>query len=120
MTSRSKSPSPIAQKVYDALATYLRRDTSSFQDEDSLRDDLGLDSLMTIELLYEIESVFDLQIPDEDFGGLVTIGNVIAYIEKKKPAGPSRPLPKPTTSATKPKSASRGSKSSSSSTRKRR
>ena len=29
---------------------------------------------MTIELLYEIESVFDLQIPDEDFGGLVTIG----------------------------------------------
>ena len=86
MTPRPKSPSPIAQKVYDALATYLRRDVSSFQDEDSLRDDLGLDSLMTIELLYEIESVFDLQIPDEDFGGLVTIGNVIAYIEKKKPA----------------------------------
>ena len=118
MTPRPKSPSPIAQKVYDALATYLRRDVSSFQDEDSLRDDLGLDSLMTIELLYEIESVFDLQIPDEDFGGLVTIGNVISYIEKKKPVGSSRSVPKPTTPAKKPKSASRTSKPSSS--RKRR
>jgi acyl carrier protein len=48
--------------------------------EDSLRDDLGLDSLQTIELVYQVESVFDLQIPDEDFGRLRTIGDVVTYL----------------------------------------
>ena len=80
----TKHSSPIADQIYSALATYLKRNPATFRPDDSLRDDLGLDSLMTIELLYEIESVFDLQIPDEDFGGLLTIGDVIAYIEKKK------------------------------------
>ena len=110
MTPPSKAPSPIAEQIYQALGKYLRRDPASFQHEDSLRDDLGLDSLMTIELLYEIESVFDLQIPDEDFAGLVTIGNVIGYIEKKRlPASQRKPI-KSSPSVTKPKAASGPSK----------
>ena len=84
-----KPSSPIADQVYAALSTYLRRDTSTLHPDDSLRDDVGLDSLMTIELLYEIESIFDLQIPDEDFVHLGTIGDVIAYIEKR-----TRPVPR--------------------------
>lgn len=119
MTSRLTFSSPIAQKVLRALGEYLRRDPASFQPEDSLRDDLGLDSLMTIELLYEIESVFDLQIPDEDFGGLVTIGNVVGYIEKKKQPTSPRHASKSTSSGSKSKPASRQVKSTSR-TRKRR
>ena len=119
MTTNSKPPSPIAEQIYQALATYLRRDPSSFQAEDSLRDDLGLDSLMTIELLYEIESVFDIQIPDQDFAGLVTIGNVITYIEKKKHPRSSRKQDKSTSTTSKTKAAS-GSSKSTTSTRKRR
>lgn len=84
MKSKSSGRSPIAQQIYTALGEYLRRDPASLRPDDSLRDDLGLDSLMTIELLYELESAFDLQIPDEDFMGLVTIGDVVAYIEKHK------------------------------------
>lgn len=80
----TSSRSPIAQQIYAALGEYLRRDPASLHPDDSLRDDLGLDSLMTIELLYDLESAFDLQIPDEDFTGLVTIGDVVAYIEQKK------------------------------------
>jgi len=111
MTPHSKPLSRIAEQIYEALGKYLRRDPTSFQPEDSLRDDLGLDSLMTIELLYEIESVFDIQIPDEDFGGLATIGNVIAYIEKKKKPPSSRKSAKSSSSTAKPKAASGPSKS---------
>jgi len=111
MTAHSKSRSPIAEQIFQALGTYLRRDSTSFQPEDSLRDDLGLDSLMTIELLYEIESVFDIQIPDEDFTGLVTIGNVVSYIEKKKqPRSPRKPG-KSSSSATKSQAVTGQSKS---------
>ena len=106
MKSDPIDSTPIDQKVFQALGEYLRRDPSSFQPEDSLRDDLGLDSLMTIELLYEIESVFDLQIPDEDFGGLVTIGNVIGYIEKKTRPSSSRRTAKSSSSKAKTKSSS--------------
>ena len=106
MTQHSKSPSRIAEQIFDTLGKYLKRDSTSFHPEDSLRDDLGLDSLMTIEMLYEIESVFDIQIPDEDFSGLVTIGNVIAYIEKKKQPASPRKSGKPSTSSAKPKAAS--------------
>jgi len=78
-----RQSSPIAKQVYAALGTYLRRDPSSFHPDDSLRDDLALDSLMTIELVYEIESAFDLQIPDEDFVELQTIQQVIHYLERR-------------------------------------
>lgn len=99
MKSKSPSRSPIARQIYTALGEYLRRDPASLHPDDSLRDDLGLDSLMTIELLYELESAFDLQIPDEDFMGLVTIGDVVAYIEK-------RTSPVTTDSSTEPPRAS--------------
>ena len=48
---------------------------------DTLRDDLGLDSLATIELVYQIEEAFDLEIPDNDLPGLVTVANVTPYLE---------------------------------------
>ena len=119
MTSHSKSPSPIGEQIFQALGTYLRRDPTSFQIEDSLRDDLGLDSLMTIELLYEIESVFDIQIPDEDFAGLVTIGNVVSYIENKKQPRSGRKAEK-SSSATKKSQTVSGQPKSTPPARKRR
>ena len=80
MTTPLPSPNGLSQQIYDTLGDYLRRDPSALHPEDSLRDDLGLDSLQTIELVYQVESVFDLQIPDEDFGRLRTIGDVLTYL----------------------------------------
>ena len=77
MTTHLPSPNGLSQQIYDTLGDYLRRDPAALHPEDSLRDDLGLDSLQTIELVYQVESVFDLQIPDEDFGRLRTIGDVL-------------------------------------------
>ena len=75
--------SQLSQRVYHTLGKYLQRDPKDLHPEDSLRDDLGLDSLQTIELVYEVESAFDLQIPDEDFGRLTTIGAVILYLDER-------------------------------------
>ena len=83
MTMPLSSSNDLHQQVYDTLADYLRCDSTTLHPEDSLRDDLGLDSLQTIELVYQVESVFDIQIPDEDFGRLRTIGEVVTYLGER-------------------------------------
>ncbi|MFP4458091.1 MAG: acyl carrier protein [Candidatus Zixiibacteriota bacterium] len=47
-------------------------------------DDLGADSLDTVELVMALEEEFDIDIPDEDAEGLTTVGTAIDYVEKKK------------------------------------
>ena len=70
----------ITEKIVHALATYLKRDPASITESHHLRDDLGLDSVAVIELLFEIEERFKLQIPDQDLPGLSTVGSVAAYV----------------------------------------
>ncbi|MDR4488842.1 MAG: acyl carrier protein [Nitrospirales bacterium] len=74
---------PLQHQVYQTLGKYLRMDPARLRSEDSLRDDLGLDSLQTIELVYEVESAFDLQIPDEDFGRMQTVQDVVTYLGER-------------------------------------
>ena len=50
----------IAIRVRTALANYLKRDVKTIKPGDALRNDLGLDSMATIELLFEIEDAFDV------------------------------------------------------------
>lgn len=89
--------SPIETRIRASLADYLKRSPDSIQRRQSLRDDLGLDSMATIELLFRIEEVFELQIPDQDLQKLTTVGDVIAYVEEKVSPlarAPSRQPPK--------------------------
>ena len=83
MTTPFSTSNGLSRQVYETLGNYLRRKPSTLHPEDSLRDDLGLDSLQTIELVYEVETAFDLQIPDEDFGRLRTIGDVVTYLVER-------------------------------------
>jgi acyl carrier protein len=88
--------SDVSDKVTTALADYLKRDPSTIRLDYHLRDDLGLDSMAVIELVYRIEETFNLQIPDEDLAGLTSVQHVVHYIEGRlkppppsgKPAGP--------------------------------
>jgi len=73
----------VTEKIVAALADYLKRDPASIQLDHHLRDDLGLDSMAVIELLYKIEEVFDLQIPDQDLVALSTVGAVAQYVEQR-------------------------------------
>ncbi len=86
--------SPIGKQIREVLATSLRRDASTIKPEHSLRDDLGLDSLMNLELLYDLEKAFDLEIPDDDLPGLQTLADVIKYVEGRVNAGPKTSAPK--------------------------
>jgi acyl carrier protein len=95
----------IALKIRTALGEYLKRDPATIVIAQHLRDDLGLDSMAIIELLYRIEETFDLQIPDQDLAGMTTVGHVVNYVEKrlgnttspaksKKPSKPAKPKSK--------------------------
>ncbi len=98
----------ITSKIIQALATYLKRDPASITESHHLRDDLGLDSVAIIELLFEIEERFKLQIPDQDLPGLSTVGTVAAYVQRRlaEPKTEAKPeSTKPTTAASKSKSA---------------
>jgi acyl carrier protein len=79
----TSNPSTVEDRIRMALADYLKRPLAKIDPRQSLRDDLGLDSMATIELLFRIEEVFDLQIPDQDLIRLVTVADVIAYVEEK-------------------------------------
>ncbi|MGA6828999.1 acyl carrier protein [Nitrospira sp. NS4] len=101
----------ILDKITQALADYLKRDASTIQETHHLRDDLGLDSMAVIELLYKIEETFDLQIPDQDLPAMTTVGSVAAYVGKRlapaksAPAAESEPATVKKTPAANPKRA---------------
>lgn len=109
----------VTAKIIQALATYLKRDPASITESHHLRDDLGLDSVAIIELLFEIEERFKLQIPDQDLPGLSTVGTVAAYVQRRlnepkaesksetaKPASAASKSKSPKSTATKTKAAS--------------
>jgi len=84
------SESTIASQIRTALAQHLKRDVSKVEPQNRLREDLGLDSLAMIELLFKIEEHFDLEIPNEDLSRITTVADVTAYVEEKlggRPAG---------------------------------
>jgi len=73
----------ISLKIRTDLGECLKRDPATILLTQHLRDDLGLDSMAVIELLYRIEETFDLQIPDQDLAGLTNVGHVVSYIERR-------------------------------------
>ena len=77
------SESTIATQIRTALGQHLKRDVSKIHPQDRLREDLGLDSLAMIELLFKIEEHFDLEIPNEDLSRVTTVADVTAYVEEK-------------------------------------
>lgn len=91
----------IVEKITQALADYLKRDAAMIKPAHHLRDDLGLDSMAVIELLYKIEEAFDFQIPDQDLSAMTTVDSVAAYVEKRLAPASSTLAAKPTSSSTK-------------------
>ena len=63
------------------IAEHLGLDLSEVTDDKHIIDDLGADSLHTVELIMEFENQFDIQIPDEDAESLDTVGKIKEYIE---------------------------------------
>jgi acyl carrier protein len=85
----------IVFKIIHALADYLKRDPASITEAHHLRDDLGLDSMAVIELLFEIEDKFKIQIPDQDLRGLSTVASVALFVQKRLASPQLAAAPKP-------------------------
>ncbi|GIV38673.1 MAG: acyl carrier protein [Thermonema sp.] len=75
--------SEIAEKVKNIIVEKLGVDASEVTPEASFTNDLGADSLDTVELIMEFEKEFNVSIPDEDAEKISTVGEAIAYIEKQ-------------------------------------
>ncbi len=71
----------VADKVKSIIVEQLGVDEEEVTPDASFVDDLGADSLDTVELVMALEEHFDLQIPDEDAEKIVTVGDAIQYIK---------------------------------------
>ncbi len=75
--------SEITRKVTKIIAQKLGVDESEVKPESNFIEDLGADSLDTVELVMELEKEFDVSIPDEDAEKIVTVSAAISYLEEK-------------------------------------
>ncbi len=72
----------IAERVKKIIVDKLGVDESEVLIEASFINDLGADSLDTVELSMEFEKEFDVSIPDEQAEGIQTVGQAISYLEQ--------------------------------------
>ena len=76
--------SEIESKVKEIIADKLGVDEADVKPEASFTNDLGADSLDTVELIMEFEKSFNITIPDDQAEKIATVGHAIAYIEENK------------------------------------
>jgi acyl carrier protein len=74
--------SDITSKVKAIIVEKLGVDESEVTTEASFTNDLGADSLDTVELIMEFEKEFNLSIPDDEAEGITTVGQAITYLEE--------------------------------------
>lgn len=76
--------SEVASKVTDIIVNKLGVDAAEVTPNASFTNDLGADSLDTVDLIMEFENEFGIQIPDEDATEKIsTVGDAIKYIEER-------------------------------------
>ena len=76
--------SEIEAKVKEIILDKLGVDEADVVPEASFTNDLGADSLDTVELIMEFEKTFDISIPDDKAEKISTVADAIAYIESNK------------------------------------
>ncbi len=80
---RKMERSEIEKKVKEIVMEKLQVEASAVVDNASFVDDLGADSLDTVELVMDFEEKFGVEIPDEDAEKIRTVGDAIKYLEEK-------------------------------------
>lgn len=81
MTTHKKEKS-IKEKVTDIIVDKLGVNEKEVVPEAGFTNDLGADSLDTVELIMEFEKQFDIKIPDEQAEKITTVGEAIDFLEK--------------------------------------
>jgi acyl carrier protein len=73
----------VQEKVIELVSNQMGVSAEKVTPETSFINDLGADSLDTVELIMELEDAFDMNIPDEDAEKIQTVGDAIKYIEER-------------------------------------
>ena len=81
-TKHIKEMSEIAQKVKSIIIDKLGVEESEVTNEASFTNDLGADSLDTVELIMEFEKEFNISIPDDQAENIGTVGQAVTYLEE--------------------------------------
>lgn len=76
--------SEVAERVKAIIVDKLSVEETEVTNEASFTNDLGADSLDTVELIMEFEKEFGISIPDDQAEKITTVGDAIAYIEENK------------------------------------
>lgn len=79
----SDSTATIEERVIKLVCNNMKAKPENITMETSFVNDLGADSLDTVELVMELEEEFGLSIPDEDAQEIQTVGNAVQYITEK-------------------------------------
>lgn len=72
------------EKVINVVAESLGMEESEIKAESSFKDDLNADSLDLFEMVMALEEEFGVEIPNEDLEGIITVDDVVKYIEAHK------------------------------------
>jgi acyl carrier protein len=87
LTKKLKIMSEIASRVKAIIVDKLGVEESEVTSDASFTNDLGADSLDTVELIMEFEKQFEVKIPEDRADKISTVGDAIAFIEKMMDAG---------------------------------
>ena len=74
--------SDVAERVKKIVVEHLNVDAEKVNDNASFIEDLGADSLDTVELVMAFEEEFGIEIPDDAAESIVTVGDAVKFIEK--------------------------------------
>lgn len=73
----------VKEKVMEILAEELGLELDEINMDSNLQDDLGADSLAVVEVVMAFEDEFDIKIPEEDTTKLMTVKDIIEYLDSK-------------------------------------
>ena len=71
------------EKVREIVAEQLSVEAAEVKEESNFQNDLGADSLDTVELVMALEEAFGIEIPDEAAETILTVGDAVKYINEK-------------------------------------
>lgn len=72
------------EQVKEVLISTTNIDEGLVTLDASLKDDLGIDSLDSVEIVLELESRFDIKISDEELASIKTVGDIVKILEDKQ------------------------------------
>ena len=87
MNLKELNPEQIEKEVYDLVVDRLGVRRNEIAPEKDLVNDLGADSLDSVELIMALEQAFDIEIPDSDTENIKTIGDILKYLNNYEVIG---------------------------------